>query len=451
MAANEFVVAVLLELYSEFVGVRHSCDMQMSHFLFGPTSPGSPRACAALSRSLLSLVAGSVGVFLLHCSPPVTPSTDASTDGAVNESGVSDVVVSPPMDGESVVDVVVSPPADVPDYDVVLPPATPITAPNETWTWIDFPEALCGNGAATGIAVNLTNRSRKVFVYMMGGGACWNASTCYDLGTAANIATGYTDISFRRDLTAFDRVGIFSRDDLQNPFRDASFVFIPYCTGDTHGGNRVQVYDPENFPNRRTYHVGGRNVDFFLRRLAVTFPMADRLWLSGSSAGGFGAVINWQKFQNTFVNTRVDLLNDAGQPVDANPGQVATWKRAWNMQVPADCMECSTSLAAVMGYYHNLMMARGNRSALLGTLQDQTLRGFFLTTANNFEAATRRLLTTQYDGRPNAHYWIMAGSMHTFITGWRTFQDPNGVFLRDWLTQFATDDPMWRNSGPPAM
>ncbi len=368
-------------------------------------------------------------------------------DGGPDAAGPTDGAMIGPMDGQSG-DVVLMPTQDVPSYDVVLPPATAITATNETWTWIDFPEALCGNGSSTGIAVNLTNRSNKVFVYMEGGGACWNDSTCYSLGTAANLTTGYTNVQFRRELPTLERVGIFSRTDMMNPFRDASYVFIPYCTGDTHGGYRTQVYDPENNPERVTHHVGGRNVDYFLRRLVPTFSRADRVWLSGSSAGGFGTVMNWGKFQTAFTMARVDLLNDAGQPVDANPGQIATWKRSWGLQIPADCPECNMSLAAVMSYYHRTM-TRGNRSALMATLQDQTLRGFFLTTPANFEAATRRLLTDHYNGQMNARYWVMGGDMHTFIGQWRTYQSPGGRFLRDWLRQFAEDDPMWSNEGPP--
>ena len=40
----------------------------------------------------------------------------------------------------------------------------PITAPAETWTWVPTDGMQCGNGAATGIGVNLTDRSDRVMI-----------------------------------------------------------------------------------------------------------------------------------------------------------------------------------------------------------------------------------------------------------------------------------------------
>ena len=54
-----------------------------------------------------------------------------------------------------------------------------------------------------------------------------------------------------------------------NPFRDASYVFVPYCTGDLHAGSNVATYDvlgPRTFA-----HVGRRNVEALLPRLRATW------------------------------------------------------------------------------------------------------------------------------------------------------------------------------------
>ncbi len=40
----------------------------------------------------------------------------------------------------------------------------PIVAPNEQWTWVDFPNSECGTGTPTGIGVILNNRSTDVIV-----------------------------------------------------------------------------------------------------------------------------------------------------------------------------------------------------------------------------------------------------------------------------------------------
>ena len=47
-----------------------------------------------------------------------------------------------------------------------------------------------------------------------------------------------------------------------NPFRAASYVFIPYCTGDLHAGSNVATYDV--LGPRKFAHVGRRNVEALL-------------------------------------------------------------------------------------------------------------------------------------------------------------------------------------------
>ena len=66
-------------------------------------------------------------------------------------------------------------------------PAAPIVAPNEAWTWVDFTDSQCANGAPTGIAVNPTSKSGDVLFYLQGGGACWDETTCYGLKSAAQL------------------------------------------------------------------------------------------------------------------------------------------------------------------------------------------------------------------------------------------------------------------------
>jgi len=62
-----------------------------------------------------------------------------------------------------------------------------IVAPNETWTWIPVDGMQCGNGGATGIGVNLTDRSDRVMIFLQGGGAGWVATTCFGGKSAVNI------------------------------------------------------------------------------------------------------------------------------------------------------------------------------------------------------------------------------------------------------------------------
>src|SRR5262249_24982242 len=58
-------------------------------------------------------------------------------------------------------------------------PSGPITAEREVWTWVPFDDAFCADGNPTGLAVNLTDRSKNALIFLMGGGACWDYASCY--------------------------------------------------------------------------------------------------------------------------------------------------------------------------------------------------------------------------------------------------------------------------------
>ena len=48
----------------------------------------------------------------------------------------------------------------------------------EKWTWVPFADAKCRDGSSTGIAVNPSSGSDKLMIFLQGGGACFNATTC---------------------------------------------------------------------------------------------------------------------------------------------------------------------------------------------------------------------------------------------------------------------------------
>jgi hypothetical protein len=47
----------------------------------------------------------------------------------------------------------------------------------------------------------------------------------------------------------------------------------------------------------------------YLKRIVPTFPDPSRVILSGSSAGGYGALANWWQTQQAFGDVRVDLID----------------------------------------------------------------------------------------------------------------------------------------------
>ena len=258
-------------------------------------------------------------------------------------------------------------------------PGTPITAPMNQWSWAPMDNVLCGNGAASGIGINPGAAGSRVLIYLEGGGACWDSLTCYTTMSAAYFTTGYTQADFTAESVDAAYLalpgGFFDRTAAANPFKDYSFVYVPYCTGDTFAGNNVATLGTNT-----AHFVGHANVTHILERVVPTFPGIDRVVLAGSSAGGYGALHNWWQTQQAFGSVRVDMLDDSGttMPPDIVPvtsanvtAQIAAWGLAGT--VPP-CATCATDPTAIWSFYAQAFPT--HRGALLSYTMDTTLPGF---------------------------------------------------------------------------
>jgi hypothetical protein len=314
----------------------------------------------------------------------------------------------------------------------------PITAPDEVWTWVDFPDAQCGNGSPTGLGVSLSNRSSDVIIYLQGGGACWNQLTCSTVRTATDF-DGYSGAKFANDSVKRDAV--FNRINTNNPFRDASFVFIPYCTGDVHSGDRVTSYGG--------HHKGAANVRAFLTRLGPTFSGPRRIFLTGTSAGGYGVQLNYHRFAEAFPEAEVHALADSAQMI--NPLQaslLAEWLDAWGVTDPPGCSGCTLNFNLVPSWLARTYPNR--RFALLAFSKDSVLGPFFSLQQPEFEMATTKLLTEQYQDKSNLKYYVVdpPEPAHTMLNQLFT-RSVRGVPLSTWAQQWAHGEAGWENVRGP--
>jgi Pectinacetylesterase len=134
----------------------------------------------------------------------------------------------------------------------------------------------------------------------------------------------------RRGLTI--DVGPFDRARATNPFRASTYVFIPYCTGDLHGGSHVATY--QALDTRTYHHVGRLNAVVYLARLAATWPRPSRVVVSGTSAGGFGATLNYDLFRAAFPDAKAALVDDAGPFLEGEgipSGVRGPWFESWHL------------------------------------------------------------------------------------------------------------------------
>ena len=112
----------------------------------------------------------------------------------------------------------------------------------------------------------------KVVVYFFGGGVSITPETSE--GGNKFYATNMTG----QDFVAQGGIGSNAEN---NPFRDWSFLVIPYATGDFHSG--TGVYEG----NKTVYHTGYSNYAAFVEQIKPFVGEPDTLLVTGFSAGGF--------------------------------------------------------------------------------------------------------------------------------------------------------------------
>lgn len=117
----------------------------------------------------------------------------------------------------------------------------------------------------------------KVVVYFFGGGVSITGET----------SEGGTDF-FATTMMGQDFVaqgGIGSTID-ENPFKDWTFIVIPYASGDFHAGTGEYHYT-ENGKEKVVYHNGYNNYTSYMNIVKEYIGEPDTLLITGFSAGGF--------------------------------------------------------------------------------------------------------------------------------------------------------------------
>ena len=327
-----------------------------------------------------------------------------------------------------------------------LPLGEPLAAPAGEWSWVDFPDAVCDDGSATGIAVNPAAGSKKLLLFLMGGGACWDYLSCAVLNSSTHGPQG----SKQWEATKTGLAGSILDRSRPLPFADYNLVYVPYCTGDVHSGDNVATYT-SGTQQKIIHHKGRANLLAFLKRLGATFGDSEKLVVSGSSAGGFGVAINYDLVRAYFPKARGYMLDDSGPILvkdDVPKDRREAWIKNWGLQARLDarCPECSADLSAMLS--HHASDYPHDRLALLSYTQDSVIRTFLgLRGAAAYEQNLATLASKIYDPLPTAHYYYVAGQSHTFL-GSPEKTTAQGVALPSWLAAFESDDPSWSSTKP---
>jgi hypothetical protein len=204
----------------------------------------------------------------------------------------------------------------------------------ESWVKVEPPGMVCGNNSQYKFFVNFSAKSDNLVVVFEPGGACWDYDSC----TGKNGIRGAANPDGLPDdhYTLAPFISPFlSRFDDTNPSRDWNMVYVPYCTGDVHTGNTVATYQSTGSPDVMFHHDGHQAVQDVVSWLDENFTAVPKMLVTGCSAGGVGAIVNYRFLRNGVHAAEKSYLLDDSGPVFPSSGYSGPMHRmirsAWNI------------------------------------------------------------------------------------------------------------------------
>ena len=245
----------------------------------------------------------------------------------------------------------------------------------------------------------------RLVLDFQGGGACWNELTC-GIEDGIFAAAAPTTEQFANLGTAPDLGGLY-KDDAANPLQGWTLVHIPYCTGDVHWGQATKVYNDE----LTIEHRGLDNVEAVLKWTKARYPSPDVIFVTGCSAGAYGAIGHATRIARTWPTAEVRVLADSGAGIITDSFYQQSFPN-WNAEpaLPLD-------LPALKGQ---------------GVL-DLTIVELYLAVASAFPNMRIGQYNSAYDRDQSFYYSAMGGT------------DPWAERLRATVTAIAAEAPNFRH------
>ncbi len=241
--------------------------------------------------------------------------------------------------------------------------------------------------------------SNKLLVNFMGGGACWDGKNCFGDNTTTyfNVLNSLPDFLLN---VAFN--GVLNEQNPNNPFWDYNVVFVPYCTGDIHWGSQNQTYtNPNTGASTEIRHRGFDNAMATLNYMRSAFPNATRVYVTGQSAGGYGAMYHFPFIAESFPNAQVDLLSDAANGVITSNFNSSTIN---NWGISATLPDWISGIDA-------------------GSISTLSVGDIMKNIGNHYPTSLLGQYTARYDGNQRYFYHVM-----TVIDSGATYQDTSSFY-----------------------
>ncbi len=316
----------------------------------------------------------------------------------------------------------------------------------KTWTWIDNANMISRAGETMGYGASMNTQSKKLLIYLEGGGACFNGITC---ATNPNGSDVSAEIATVEGLNK----RIMSRENSNNRFKDWNFVYVPYVTGDVHMGNNQNANLPDGGPSEQKM-MGYANLTAIVNDLkdyAIRNDF-DEILVTGISAGGFGVYLSFLQVAEVFPNIQLTALVDSG-PIFLDTSLFTECfddiiNNTWKTPLPTDTeayVDGSYPYVPQAIYEYTSKKYPNANFGLMSNYSDSVIRYFYgypksdcnavpgFVTAGEFRDGLMEIKSIT-DDLPNWSVYFTEGTGHTYLGG-DTYENTsvNGIALNDWV------------------
>jgi len=320
-------------------------------------------------------------------------------------------------------------------------------SPEATAHWKEVPGGpgtACAHGGPFSFFV-LEGDPKRLLVCFQGGGACWNYKTCVQHPTyAAEVDS--TDNPSRLG-------GIFDLEDPENPFRGWTYLFVPYCTGDVHLGDRDVTFAPDSAgaaeePAVIHYH-GNPNARAALEWAFQSVIRPDVVFVTGQSGGAIPSPYYAGVIAQHYRHARVAQVGDGAGSYRFKdlPQKLAVTGAVDRIRQDNGYQDLdSTSMTFEALYTHAARTASRVHFGQINSDQDSIqVRFLKLNGIKNpdLPALLGENLAEIRSRVSSFHSYTAPGAMHTFTIAKRFYTTRvDGVRMRDWVAALAAGKPV---------
>jgi hypothetical protein len=299
----------------------------------------------------------------------------------------------------------------------------------------------------------------KLLMYYQGGGACWEQLTCSIPVCDSNVNPDGSDNPNNA------RSGFADLTNPDNPFRDWHIVVVSYCSCDVHFGDAAQDYP------LHVEHRGYQNARVAEKYAREHFPDPEEVFVTGSSAGAYGAWFHAPLLHDAFPDAHFNVLADAGNGVitrefrelyfpnwdfeahlpDDIPGLREVFQTGGGIPEYTEVIANYLPDTRWAHYTTAFDGGTGGQTGFYNLMLNNNVPAFAAVWWTGSCAFTEQMRTQALETAAavpdNYRYYIGTGSRHTMWGSNKVYTDTTGGVptLVDWVNAMLDGSPAWEN------